>query len=86
VVKIRAQMNGKTYDVPESRARELVRRGIFEFVDAPLDLDTKSRAELLELAAGLDVRGTGKSGYVTRADLVGALSGTYRRRDMRAEV
>jgi hypothetical protein len=85
-VKIRAKANGCTYDMPESRARDFVRRGFFDFVDAPpADLGSKSRAELLELAAGLDVRGSGKAGYVTRADLVSALSGTYRRRDMRAE-
>lgn len=48
-------------------------------------LSDKTRRELEELAEGLEVEGTGTNGYVTKIDLVRALSGGYARRDLRAE-
>lgn len=51
----------------------------------PQDLSEKTRRELEELAEGLEIEGTGTNGYVTKVDLVRALSGRYGRRDLRAE-
>jgi hypothetical protein len=49
----------------------------------PVDYESQTKDELTELAEGLEVDGTGKDGYITKADLVRALR--YRRRDLRAE-
>lgn len=49
------------------------------------DFDLKTKAELEVLAEGMEIKGTGKDGFVLKADLVRALSGRYGRRDMRAE-
>jgi hypothetical protein len=84
-VKIRAKANRNVVDLPDKRARDLVRRGIFEYVEpAPgPDLGSLSKAELEKLAAGLEVEGTGAGGNVRKDDLVRALR--YSRRDLRAE-
>ena len=87
-MKIRAKSNRNIVDVDEPTAHRYVRAGLFDYVEEPPaadDLESKTKAELEGLAEGLDVKGTGKAGYVTKADLVKALSGRYKRRDMRAE-
>jgi hypothetical protein len=50
-----------------------------------IDLASKTKAELEKLAEGLEVQGTGKDGFVTKEDLLRAVSGGYLRRDLRAE-
>ena len=87
-MKIRAKSNRNVVDVDDEQAHRWVRSGIFDYVEEPPaaeDLDSKTKAELEALAEGLDIKGTGKGGAVLKADLVKALSGRYKRRDMRAE-
>ena len=87
-MKVRAKANRNVLDLPEKQARPLIRAGLFEEVDDTLgadELDALTKAELEAMAGGAEIEGTGKGGAVLKADLVKALSGTYKRRDMRAE-
>lgn len=49
------------------------------------DFESKTVAELRELAGDMEIEGTGASGNVLKADLIRALSRRYQRRDLRAE-
>jgi hypothetical protein len=88
--------NGREISKPERLAAKLVELGAYEYVrdepappappaSEPDDLESLTVAELRERAGDMEIEGTGASGNVVKADLVRALSGTYNRRDMRAE-
>lgn len=92
--RMRGAYPGERVRVPSSQARILVELGRAKYPEAreaagptvsTVDLEGKTKAELEELASGLEVEGTGKDGSVLKADLVRALAGRYGRRDMRAE-
>jgi uncharacterized small protein (DUF1192 family) len=90
--------NGREISKSEKVAAKLVELGAYEYVrdepapapaappaSEPDDLESLTVAELRERAGDMEIEGTGASGNVVKADLVRALSGTYFRRDMRAE-
>ena len=81
---------GDVVEVPNRYARAWIKRGFAEDPGEDMEvgegMEDLTVAELKERAGDMEVeRADGKDGDPLKADYIRALSGTYNRRDLRAE-